>query len=123
MKSYFRLEREDITLKNIKGFTLIESLVAMSIVMMLVVTIVPIDILIKQERKTLQDKRAIVLTLHDYLQQMTWENDMLYDEQQIINGVTVYFDYSLENQLIKGCASWDNVKQRKEKYCLYGYKQ
>lgn len=104
-----------------KGFTLIEALVAMSVIMMLVMTIIPIDIIIKQERSVLHDRRLIVSMLHDKLQQIIWENNTINSSSETVNNKMVTFEYNNEGEFIKGCASWENAKQARETICLYGY--
>lgn len=110
-------------MKNDKGFTLIEALVAMSIIMMLMATIIPIDIFIKQERRTLYERRIIVAYLHDTLQHIVWNHDDLNSNVRLVNGKHVTVHYTNEMGLIKGCATWENAKQQKETKCLYGYKR
>ncbi|MBO1005850.1 prepilin-type N-terminal cleavage/methylation domain-containing protein [Pseudogracilibacillus auburnensis] len=110
-------------MKNNKAFTFIETLVAMSILMMLVVTIIPIHTLMKQERKVLRDRRLIVSKLHDELQHMVWSNEELQHVSITINQRHVNIEFQLENELIKGCATWENVKQKEETFCLFGKRE
>ena len=63
-------------MKNGKGFTLIEVLVAMSIILMLVATIIPINTFIKIGEEILQDRRDILFTLHDELQDAIWKDEI-----------------------------------------------
>lgn len=99
---------------------MIEVLVAMSILLMLVATIIPVDTLMKQERKNLQDRRLIVLYLHDELQQFLNHSTKQQEKEVVVNQTEVTIMFSLENEYIKGCASWKNVKNRSEQICLYG---
>lgn len=110
-------------MKNSKGFTLIEVLVAMSIILMLVATIVPINTFIQMEKKVLHDRRVILFTLHDELQDAIWQDEIKQNKQLTINHQTVEFNFSLKNKLIKGCASWKNEKQKEETVCLYGHSE
>lgn len=121
----FLLEKGGITLKKLNGFTFIEALVAMSIIIMLVATITPIQIILKQEKKQLQDKRKITLHLHDQLQTFIWNEKNLNNKENVefIYGVSVKFQFMYENEYIKGCASWKNVRNKYEEICLYGLKQ
>lgn len=110
-------------MKKNEGFTLIEVLVAMSIVMMLVATIIPINILIKQERKILEDKRTISMRLHDELQKIVFEDMKPQNDTVEIGNKSVYFTFRTEQELQKGCAIWENEKQKEETICLYGLKE
>ena len=106
-----------------EGFTLIEVLVAMSILMMLVATIIPIDLLVKQERKILQNRRAISMKLHDELQAIVWNKQALENTQFKIGSRSVELNFVSNHPLVKGCANWENEKKRREKICLYGFQE
>jgi len=111
-------------LKKNNGFSLIEVLVAFSMVIMLVFTILPIITLIRQEEVILSDRRHISNRLHDELQPILWNADPLnYTYTQSIRSYSVEFIFENEDQYIKGCAYWKNIKDREEKICLYGFKE
>lgn len=110
-------------MKNNNGFTLIEVLVATSIILMLVATIVPVSTLVQVEKKILFDRRIILLALHDDLQETIWGDRKIENKQQNINHHIVEIYYSVDNKLIKGCASWENEKKKEETVCLYGYRE
>jgi len=109
--------------KKSEGFTLIEVLVAMSILMMLVATIIPIDLLIKQERKILQTRRVISMKLHDELQKIVWNGGELEMKEIKIGNRLVKFQFEKNHRLVKGCANWKNDRERQENICLYGYQE
>lgn len=90
---------------------------------MLVATIIPIQLLLMQEQKILQDRRKISFTLHDRLQDNIINNNDPFEEYSELNNKSVLFLFSNENGLMKGCASWENVKQKQETICFYGYKE
>jgi len=97
----------------------------MSIVFMLIVITLPINNLIKTERVKLYDRRTISFYLHDELLQQLDTGRMM--ETKIytisINNRDVNFLFTNNNGLLKGCAKWENVKQKNEEFCLYGYRQ
>lgn len=110
-------------MKSNKGFTLIEVLIASSIIVMMVTTLVPIASLLLHEREVLSDRRIITSRLHDELQPFIWKEHKapppsLYTKS--IRSTRVKFHFSYEKEFIKGCVEWENVKKRKEKLCLYG---
>lgn len=101
---------------------MIEVLVAFSILMMLIVTVVPISVQIKKEQQKLSDRITVVATLYDELQQVIWHNSELtqtftrpYKNRQLT------FRFRPVNDLLQGCVEWTNVNFEKEKSCLYGY--
>lgn len=111
-------------MRSINGFTLIEVLVAMSIIFVLVATIIPIDIVLKQGRKTLQDKREITLHLHDTLLHYISTSELInVSTTETINGTFVTIHFTEENEYIKGCATWENARDKHEQICLYGLRQ
>lgn len=99
-------------------------LVAMSIVFMLVATVIPIDTLLKQERKKLHDRRIIAMELHDILQHIIWTEakEPFSDNIQTvkINHITVHIQFKIENEWVRGCATWENAREKQEELCLYG---
>ena len=95
----------------------------MSIVTMLVATVLPLNTLLKQERKILQQRRAISLTLHEYIQVIVWENEIVREKTVEIGHTFIHFSFDTEDDLVEGCATWTNEKQRKESLCLYGFKE
>jgi len=111
-------------LKKSKGFSVIEVLVAFSIVMMLVFTILPIVTLIRQEETILSDRRYISNRLHDKFQSIIWGTssfDPIHEE--VIRSNRVEFTFENHHLTIKGCAHWENIKERDEKVCLHGVKE
>lgn len=111
-------------MKKNNGFSFIEVLVAFSIVMMLVLTILPMISLIRQEEAILSDRRYISNRLHDDLQSVIWNTDPVPSTySEIIRSNDVRFTFTKEQQFIKGCGYWKNIKKRAEKVCLYGVKE
>ncbi|WP_404453003.1 type II secretion system GspH family protein [Virgibacillus necropolis] len=109
-------------MKKFNGFSLIEVLVAFGIVTMLVVTVFPISIQIKKEQQKLSDRITIATQLYDELQLTIWSNSDLpktYNKQFESKPLT--FHFKTINNLTQGCVEWTNVKNEKEKTCLFGY--
>ena len=106
-----------------KGFTLIEVLVALSILISTVSVIIPITSLLYKEKQILSDRRAIAFHLHDEMQPFLWEGlpPSVYNDR--LQNKEVTFQFTTENEFIKGCASWENVKNTEETFCLYGMPQ
>lgn len=105
------------------GFTLIEVLVAASILFMTVSTFLPIILILDAEQKILSDRRNLVYMLHDELQHYIWKpNSSKLPSQftETVHAIPAQFEFSIEKQLLKGCVEWNNAKNRKEKICLYG---
>lgn len=111
-------------MKKINGFSFIESLVAFSVVVVLVFTTLPIISLLRQEETILSDRRYISNRLHDELQTFLWRSGSLPSPTaETIRSNRVTFTFTKENGYIKGCSEWNNIKDRAEKVCLYGVEE
>lgn len=122
---FFRLAKEGAILSKYNGFTLIEVLIASSILMMMITTFVPIFSLLKNEQTVLSDRRTIAFRLHDELQYYLWDKTatMPASFMETIQFRSVAFEFTKNDDLVKGCAKWKNVKKIGEVTCLYGYPQ
>ncbi|MBP1969743.1 prepilin-type N-terminal cleavage/methylation domain-containing protein [Virgibacillus natechei] len=111
-------------LKN-NGFTLVEVLVASSILMVVITTLVPIISLINEHQALLSERRTFSYLLHDELQPFVHQHETTiptsYSKQ--VHHKTLAFQFSKENELVKGCVQWQNVKNTNEVICLYGYQE
>src|SRR5690625_4694086 len=77
MRLSFRLAKGGTMLLNNKGFSLVEVIVASSMIMMIIMTILPIGSLLERERAVLSERRTINLKLHDELQPFLWDDQQL----------------------------------------------
>lgn len=109
-------------LKSINGFALIETIIIFNLLLIISLFIVPLYVSLKQEKAILHDRAIIVMKLHDELQKYIYERELLKDTNYNLNvhHRAVNFYFTSENEYIKGCATWKNMKQREEQYCLYG---
>lgn len=104
-----------------KAFSLIEVLVAKSIIFILLATFIPIYTTISFERAVLKDRIAITSAVHDELQQKIWIKSTDFESVTISkNNETVHIHFTKEHSFIKACATWINKRGRKEERCLYG---
>lgn len=113
-------------MKNNKGFTLIEVLIASSILFIIIMTVVPIKSLLTSERRLLSDRYDYTARLHEELQFYLWEEDkqLPISYEQKLKQKTILFQFTkVSSELIKGCVEWKNVRDKNEKTCLYGYPQ
>lgn len=108
-------------LKNSKGFTFTEALVAFSITLVICITVAPIINIVHYERKSLHDKRIISSFLHDELQNFIYDSDRLpHNRKTKVNNRSVQINIILDDKFIEACADWDNRHSREEEVCLYG---
>ncbi|WP_337019686.1 type II secretion system protein [Oceanobacillus massiliensis] len=103
------------------GFTLIEVLIAASVLFTAVSTLLPLITILDSEQKVLSDRRAFAYMLHDELQQFIWAPQTYPEKfEKENNSVQATFEFTEEADFIKGCVEWINVKQRNETLCMYG---
>ncbi|MFD2046053.1 prepilin-type N-terminal cleavage/methylation domain-containing protein [Ornithinibacillus salinisoli] len=112
-------------MKKNDGFSFIEVLISLSIVLLIISTVVPINSLVDKERTTLKERRVISLRLHDELQLILWDKDVQYPKAKeiLIDNTSYQFLFSKENNYLKGCVEWKNAKKQADKLCLYGLPQ
>lgn len=110
-------------LKKINGYSLSEVIVAMGIIMILMATALPLYQFIEREQYLLKHQHLIKLKLHDELQQVLWGKQSLENKQITAVNKHATITFNVEQEYIKGCAAWENVKSEKEKVCLYGIKE
>ncbi|MBT2214448.1 type II secretion system GspH family protein [Virgibacillus dakarensis] len=111
-------------MRNSNGFSLIEVLAAFSIIFMITTTVIPLTSLINKEEEVLRERRHHANQLHDELQTYLWgENKPLPPATyaKVENSTMLFYRFTMENDLVKGCVKWKNVKNKKETFCLYGY--
>lgn len=118
---YFHLERGELQLFNNKGFTLIEVLIATTILLLTVSIVFPLTSLLHQERKVLRERRIASAYLHDELQLYLWTETVLpATYTQTRQYIPFRFHFTNEDEWLKGCISWENARQTDETICLYG---
>lgn len=112
-------------LKNKQGFIFLEALVTLTIILTTASIIIPTSILLKKERQLLIDQQIISTKLHDFIQPYIWESKPINSDLFIfeVNHRRVNIFVTIEEELIKGCAHWENVKHKNEVFCLYGPKK
>ena len=110
-------------LLNSRGFTLVEVILASSMIMVIIMTIVPMGSLLEREKAVLSERRILSLKLHDELQPFLWNDQPLparYSSK--FNLIDVHFRFTFDGDYVKGCVSWKNARGKSETICLYGYK-
>lgn len=107
---------------RINGFLLPEVLLTMNIIILVSLTIIPVFTLVAQEKKILHDRAMIAMRLHDELQLLIWDSSGELEKEftETISDQKVAFHFTEIDDFIKGCAVWNNVKQRPENICYYG---
>lgn len=88
----------------------------------MITTLLPITLLLYQERLVLSDQRMIHSQLHDELQPFLWTDQIAlpvtyYRE---VDSIQLHFSFEQNKEFIKGCVQWENARKTNEKYCLYG---
>lgn len=106
---------------NAKGFMLQDTLFAFSLFILLATIITPTIIQIRTETVNISKREAMLHTLHDEIQRVTWD---VYSEPAPstpikVNGHEALLTFRRSNNLIEGCIEWENMSSRNESECLY----
>lgn len=106
---------------NSNGFIWVETLVSLNIVLIVMTIILPIYTTIQKEKLIIKERSLTTLQLFNELQ------FALHDAAEMERSFTkqidkrqVSFHFSIEDEYVKGCATWKNAKEKNEKLCLYG---
>ncbi|WLV23554.1 type II secretion system protein [Aciduricibacillus chroicocephali] len=110
-------------MKKSNGFTFIEMLVSISIILMLASLAIPIASKIKAERQKLSDTRMFIQLLHDELQHILYDKERKTNDNftRKVRNRELSFSLYEEGVYQKGCVSWKNAVQKQESHCLYGH--
>ncbi|MBN8236617.1 prepilin-type N-terminal cleavage/methylation domain-containing protein [Halobacillus kuroshimensis] len=105
-------------MRNSNGFTLLETVTAFSVLLVLLLTLFPALISLENGRAALSWEREAVSLLYDEYHLHLKENRPYpYTKvYQIHNPVTLIFT---EEGGGKGCAYWKDTKNRENEFCLY----
>lgn len=122
MNLYSLLAREGFILYlfNEKGFSLVQTLISFTIVILLVTTIVPSIVHIKKEQNILKQRLSSAHHLHDILiEEINSKNT----DDKVGNSQSIKYKIVYQDSLVEVCGSWTNIKTVQENRCYYGKKQ
>lgn len=89
--------------------------------LILIAIFVPIISLLYQEKIVLSDRRLASYELHDELQEHLWSDSIsAHTYSKMIQSKSFHFNFTVEEELLKGCVTWENVRKTEETFCLYG---
>lgn len=109
-------------MNNDNGFSYIEILISVSIILMLALLAIPISSKLQIERDVLSDQRQFTQLLHDELQTFIWSSG----NTPALHLIRTKKDKEIQISFVpsghswKGCATWVNAKHEQEETCLYG---
>ncbi|MFC3882899.1 competence type IV pilus minor pilin ComGE [Bacillus songklensis] len=107
-------------LKSCRGYTLLEMLVAFSILFLLLAHILPLYIQIKQERKDIDIDKAAVKLLHEKVLEYKYDGASPSPSRRLLNGIVYEVSWQVEEQsLFKVCIYWENLSKQSKKRCDY----
>lgn len=107
--------------KNHKGFTLLETSIALTVLFITISVSLPIMSLLQTERAIIKERRIIAYRLHDELLFSIGHGEVPMDKAFEIDNKLITISQTREDKLITSCARWENRKQRREEICLYGW--
>lgn len=109
-------------MESYNGFIWIETLISLHIVLVLMTTAVPIYTSIQKEKEVLKDRSIYSLYLFNELQEVLHDESGAFNQryEQVIDKRNIVFNFKMEGEYVKGCATWENAKKKSETRCLYG---
>lgn len=99
---------------------MIQTLIAFTIVMILVMTITPNIVIIKKEQNVLNQRLKNSYYLHDILIEELNKN---ISKSKNDNYTNLNYTIKYQEELIKVCGTWINIKEKQENRCYYGKKK
>jgi len=106
-----------------EGFSLSEVIIAMGVLLMLVATVLPIHQKVTADEHRIKHHQLIKLALHNELQAYILTDKPLDSFKSQVAKKDVQMSFTMEDEYVKGCATWENVLKEKEKSCLYGIRE
>lgn len=106
--------------KKEKGVSLIQTLIAFTIVILLVTSIVPSIITVKKHQAIIKQKLTAAYKLHDILIEEINSHDSV---NQTGENNLFQFKIVYKKELIEVCGTWTNINNERENRCYYGKKE
>lgn len=119
---FFHSGKEEVILRNNKGYFAIEAIAAFSVFLTVLLTLTPLLIQLKTEQEILSERRYIQSQLQGELLDYLFPSAGYTDDENMepTDRKTAIYQFKEENNLVKGCAKWENAKANQETFCLYG---
>ncbi|WP_035720893.1 hypothetical protein [Gracilibacillus boraciitolerans] len=100
---------------------MLETLISVALFFTICLTLLPIQYQLLLEKKITNDEEIVMYflseELHKTMVSPIVEDTIIYND---ILSTPVTLRYTTTTNLIKGCVSWRNAKQRLQTKCLYG---
>jgi prepilin-type N-terminal cleavage/methylation domain-containing protein len=123
MISSFNSEEAGFTLKNSKGFSLLEVIAALAVFSFVVAAIVPFIVRIYEERITIEEERLALEILHNEIEMWLLEYTHEPPEDDDISKHSTVFHMSTQSETsseeVKFCISWNGSNERRYEKCGY----
>src|SRR5690625_962534 len=122
---FFHSEKVGVISLKSNGFTLIEVLIAASILFIVTSIVMPASLLLHQERLIMRDQRMISAMLHDEIQMFidTDEPNKQFKYEKQAHNKTLQFEFRIKDNFINACVMWTNVKEDEETLCYDAYQK
>lgn len=98
---------------------MIQTLIAFTIIIMLVMTITPSVVIIKKEQNVLKQRFKNMHLLHDILIKELNEE---VSDNKISKDLNLKYTINYQDELVQVCGNWINIKNIRENRCYYGKK-
>lgn len=110
-------------LRNCKGFSILEAIGALSILLVVMLIMVPIMMKIYEERSILDYKKEALVLLHNETETYLYDNGYETTHKEIVTGKRTYLLTLVgEDALVRLCVHWEVSWNKKGKVCSYAKK-
>ncbi|WP_281975654.1 type II secretion system protein [Halobacillus litoralis] len=106
-------------MKKNEGFTMIETISAFSILLVITIFLLPILTFVQSSQKDLSLEREVHLLLHDEFYNYIQTSDEFPYFKSDTTILPVRMSFQIEKGWIEGCAEWKNHHKRSKEFCLY----
>lgn len=107
-------------LQKNKGFTLIELIATSTLLFTSILLLLPLFILVSDERELLYSELDIIGRLEKQLHTTVNNNEELPTQhKEMIHELDVSYVFTRKDKLVKGCVLWETKQKNEKIFCLY----
>ncbi|SFF54138.1 hypothetical protein SAMN05216353_101171 [Halobacillus alkaliphilus] len=106
-------------MKNSSGFTLVETITAISLLLCLIIFLLPSLTHIRLMQKDLANERIAISYLHDELHTLSYTTPKLSNVYLGDQEIPFLIQFVEKSNLVEGCITWKTHLKKIKEVCLY----
>ncbi|KGX90957.1 hypothetical protein N781_05775 [Pontibacillus halophilus JSM 076056 = DSM 19796] len=115
---YFRSAHPDFTSNREHGFSFVESMLSLNIFLIVTSSLLPVAVTLHKEMEALHIETEVLHQLEGELYRQATSSSPSATYTKKVNEHPITFTIALEEQYVRGCATWTTFRTSKEE-CLY----